>query len=186
MSKRKRTKILPSAEYLHACFSYNRKSGELRWLERPRDHFVSNRGWRIFNAKNAGRVAGTLHGAGYRSLAIKPKFYLAHRIIWKLVTGREPPDQIDHKDTNRLNNAWQNLRPATQPEQNWNASIHRDNTSGFRGVFKARRRWVARIMTNGVSRHLGVFATPEEASAAYRAAARKLHQEFYRSSVKGR
>jgi hypothetical protein len=180
MSRRKRIRTLPSAKYLRACFSYNPDTGELLWRERPREHFPSCRGWRIFNTRNAGKIAGTIHIEGYCSVKVGPEIYLAHRVIWKLVTRHEPTAQIDHKDGNRLNNAWRNLREAIQTEQNWNASIHRDNTSGFRGVSRARQKWVADIMTNGVRRYIGVFDTPEEASAAYETAARDLHRDFYR------
>ena len=39
--------------------------------------------------------------------------------------------------------------------------------SGFRGVFKNGGRYVAKIMENGRLRHLGRFATPEEAALRY-------------------
>lgn len=180
-SKRKPVRILPSAEYLRACFNFDHQSGTLFWKERPRDHFPSHRGWRIFNAKCAGKIAGTPHSSGYIQCKVAPEIYLAHRIIFKLVTGQEPSESLDHIDGNRRNNSWSNLRDgATFYEAAWNSTGHRDSESGFRGVFRARRRWEARIMTNGVTLRLGYFATPEAASAAYEAAARKLHGKFYR------
>ena len=53
------------------------------------------------------------------------------------------------------------------------------NPSGFRGVYRHGARYKAVISALGVSRHLGVFDRPEEASAAYEAAARELYGEFY-------
>jgi hypothetical protein len=105
--------------------------------------------------------------------------YQAHRIIWKWVTGEDPPWEIDHKDQDRANNRWVNLRRATDSEQQWNRGLRKSNTSGWRGVHW-QRKWKAAILVNGVRRYLGRFATAEEASAAYEVAARKLHGEFYR------
>lgn len=181
MTSRKPVRILPPVEYLRECFSYNRKSGVLRWKTRPRSHFATLRGWQIWNPKNAGKIAGALHGKGYRQVKVGPEIYLAHRVIWKFVTGREPPATLDHKHGDRLNNAWRELRAATFHEQAWNSRGHTDTESGFRGVSRARKRWVAVITTNGVRRYLGIFDTPDEASAVYEAAARRLHGEFYRS-----
>ena len=56
------------------------------------------------------------------------------------------------------------------------------NPSGFRGVYRHGARYKAAISAHGVFRHLGVFDTPEEASAVYEAAARELYGEFYSES----
>ena len=53
----------------------------------------------------------------------------------------------------------------------------KDNTSGFRGVTRNGDRWQARIWVHSKKTHLGTYATPEEASAAYWAAKAKLHGE---------
>src|SRR5258708_4327318 len=47
--------------------------------------------------------------------------------------------------------------------------LMRTNTSGYRGVswHKAARKWGAKIRVDGVSRHLGLFDTPESANTAY-------------------
>ena len=49
-----------------------------------------------------------------------------------------------------------------------------DNTTGAVGVYRHKRRFCARITTNGVTQHLGYFDTIEEAAAAYRRAADAL------------
>ena len=41
------------------------------------------------------------------------------------------------------------------------------NATGFKGVSKSSGRYVARIRENGTQRHLGIFATPEEAALCY-------------------
>jgi len=107
--------------------------------------------------------------------------YLQHRIIWKLQTGKEPPPFIDHKDLNRQNNCWFNLREATKSEQNWNSGVRKDNKSGYKGVTPSGKKWRASIGVNGAIYHIGSFSTVEEAAAAYEAEARKLHGEFWRT-----
>lgn len=49
--------------------------------------------------------------------------------------------------------------------------LRRNNTSGLIGVSHHKGRWRARIHFQGVDRCLGFFDSPEEASAAYEAAA---------------
>ena len=55
-----------------------------------------------------------------------------------------------------------------------------DSGTGFKGVGfdKRRKNWHARIKVNKRSIHLGTFETPEEAFAAYMAAAIKHFGEF--------
>jgi hypothetical protein len=172
---------LPPIEYLHKCFDYNAETGVLRWKTRPKEQFHKARMWKMWNTRFAGQVAGSLHKTlGYRDISLDYQLYRAHRIIFKLMTGEEPPDNPDHKNRNRADNQWDNLRPATQSEQNYNMGLRKDNTSGYRGVVRDRGRWRAEYKINGVTKHIGAFATPEEASAAYETAARKLHGEFYR------
>jgi hypothetical protein len=44
--------------YLHECFIYDPASGVLTWKPRPREHFNTDHGWRIFSGKHAGKAAG--------------------------------------------------------------------------------------------------------------------------------
>ena len=133
-------------------------------------------------ARYAGKTAGPgVSSDGRNSIAVNYKAFWAYRLAWKLMTGEEPPASIDHIDRNPRNNRWSNLRAApTQRQQNWNQRRRKDNASGFRGVDQFRGRYRAQIKAPGIVRHLGVFDTIEEASAAYEAAARELHGEFYR------
>lgn len=174
-------KLLPNVDYLRTCFNYNPESGELRWKKRPVSHFSTKNSWSIWNSKHAGTIAGNIDPNGYRCVGINRRLYKAHRLIWKIFTGNEPPPGIDHHDGNTLNNEWRNLREADQLQQNWNARLKKNNTSGYRGVSKVGSgRYGAQIRVNRKYRYLGTFDTPEEASAAYQAAAKELHGEFFR------
>ena len=168
-------KTLPPQEYLRQCFAYDPETGVLTWRERPIDHFSTTRirGW--WNAKYAGTRAGRPHASGYRLINLAGKMYAEHRVIWKWMTGEDPGDTVDHKDTVNNNNRWLNLRIATPTQQNWNKPKTRR-----RGVYPRRGRFRSGIAINGKLKWLGTFDTEDEAAAAYEREARRLHGEFFR------
>jgi hypothetical protein len=86
----------------------------------------------------------------------------------------------DHRNGDGLDNRRANLRQATPQENARNATRNRKNTSGFKGVCwaKSHSKWRAKIGVNGRRRHLGYFATAEDAARAYDAAAREHFGEF--------
>jgi hypothetical protein len=179
MPKLETIRTLPSVDYLRECFVYDPASGELRWKERPREHFVSDRSHGWWNKRFAGKVAGSID-RGYCRISIDAVDHKAHRLIWKLVKGEEPPEMIDQKDGNPSYNRLSILRATTYHGQAWNRSSRTDNTSGRQGVWRNGDRWQAGIRVAGVRHHLGLFSSIEEASVAYEAAARRLFGEFYR------
>jgi hypothetical protein len=98
------------------------------------------------------------------------------------MTGVWPKDQIDHRDLDRTNNRFDNLREATQAQNLHNTRAYCTNTSGRKGVSWHRRdrRWRVKIDVEGEYRWLGYFDDLEDAASAYAAAARELHGEFAR------
>lgn len=92
---------------------------------------------------------------------------------------------VDHANGNGLDNRRANLRPATNAENQRNRPVQANNTSGFKGVGLHRGKWRAQIKLDGKRRHLGYFATPDEAGRAYDDAARELHGEFARLNFPG-
>lgn len=170
----------PPIEYLNQCVSYCEDTGVIRWLLRPLDHFQSEREWKRWNSRYAGKVAGLIDRRGYRRIKIDCHRYKAHRLIWKLMTGDDPRETIDHVDGVTGNNSWNNLRKATQQQQTFNSHIRKDNPTGHRGVDRRGKKWRAYIKLNGVRHELGRFNSVDGAAAAYEAAARKFHGEFYR------
>ena len=124
-----------------------------------------------------GAVAGTFRPDGYQVITINGAKFLAHRLAWLYMAGAFPPDQIDHIDQNPSNNRFNNLRAVTGSENQHNRKMTCTNTSGFKGVSydKPGKKWKANIALNSVLKHLGLFLTPEEASAAYLAAQRIYH-----------
>jgi hypothetical protein len=129
---------------------------------------------------------GNVSGGGYVTIYVGGRSYAAGRLAWFWMTGIWPEAEVDHRDLNRQNNAWANLREALPVENTANKGVYQNNTSGFKGVNRLVVRgrfigWRARIGAGRQRRSLGVFQTPEEAHAAYVEAARRLHGEFART-----
>jgi len=106
-----------------------------------------------------------------------------HRFLWRHWGMPETPE-IDHENNDGLDCRRENLRPATHMQNMWNQRISIDNTSGVKGVCfdKARGKWSADIRAGETRLRLGRFDSIEDAAAAYRAAAERLHGEFARAA----
>jgi hypothetical protein len=161
-----------TAEYLRAAFSYDPESGLLKW--RYRDDRSPQ-----WNGRYAGKKVGSPVRRGL-SVNIEKKRYLIHRVIWVIVTGDWPKEEIDHQDVNYKNNIWTNLREATSAQNMSNQNRRHNNTSGYKGVYwdSTRQIWRVTIMTKGKSHYLGSFRTAEEGHREYCRASALLHGEF--------
>lgn len=112
-----------------------------------------------------GSLAGSMnHHFGYVNIFVDDKGYKAHRLAFMYMTGEWPPEEVDHLDGDRSNNAWENLKLCSRSENARNMAKRKDNTSGHVGIgfHKKRNQWRARIM----GEHLGWFPTMEEAIKA--------------------
>lgn len=161
-------KVLPAQADLLSRLSYDPISGVI-WHKRM----------------NKPTGAATSSG-GYMQLYIMKKRYSSHRVVWKMMTGDDPKELIDHINGIRHDNRWANLREANRVGNNQNARIN-FGQSGHRGVVRYIHsdrpwggKWKARISTPEGRIHLGIFDTIGEASAAYEAYAKELHGEFYK------
>lgn len=116
---------------------------------------------------------------GYAYFGVDGKTYYAHHLAWFYVT-EVWPKRLDHRNTNRADNRFVNLRLATQQQNNKNVSKRSGTTSRYKGVswHAKAKKWVAQIGSEGRRVYLGLHATEEEAHAAYACKARELHGEF--------
>jgi len=103
-----------------------------------------------------------------------------HRVLMDAPIGLE----VDHIDCNGLNNRRSNLRVVTRSQNMCNTRPSIGGASELKGAIyhKARRKWVSFITLEKKTLYLGIFATPEEAHAAYCEASARLHGEFGRTS----
>ena len=117
----------------------------------------------------AGAQIGNPTKKGYLKALVLGKYVTLHRLAWFYVHGLWPKE-LDHIDEVKTNNAITNLRVCTTSLNCLNQSGPRTNNSlGLQGVHRITKtgRYRAVCMVNGTKHHLGVFATPEEASNAY-------------------
>lgn len=135
-----------------------------------------------FSRCKVGAKAGTLNGWGYIDVGVFGRKFRAHRLAWFYMTGAWPAKQIDHINGDRSDNRFTNLRLATPTENRANARNRVNSKSGLKGAFLVRGKWRSQIKKDGVTRSLGVFATAEEAHAAYVAAAKDAFGEFARAA----
>lgn len=146
-------------ERLSEVLDYDPRTGHFKWK-------VST-AHRVSIGDRAGATCGS-----YVSIRIDGTLYRAHRLAWFMINKVWPVGRIDHIDRNGMNNAIANLREVTAKQNAENSTWRRDNTSGYRGVVKRAdcKRWVAQFGHNGKRIYIGIFKTPEEAAAAYKAA----------------
>lgn len=134
--------------------NYDRENGKLYW-----------------NKSGSGRKLhksiGTTTKQGYLQTTIKGVQLKVHHIVWFIETGKWPLEQIDHKDKDKSNNRFLNLREGNSVNQH-NRSI-RVGKSGLPGAYKVNKKkpWRSTIKINGKTKSLGLFNTKEEANAAY-------------------
>lgn len=161
-----------TAEYARAAFDYDAETGFMRWRERPREHFRTQHGRRIFNTRFAGKVAGSIDEKGYRRIAVDGCVVRAHRLIWLWTYGQEPLGEVDHINGVKSDNRLVNLRVVKSWENARNKRTPRNNTSGRIGVIWRGDlgKWAANIGDDYKSFALGIFDTREEAVAARSAA----------------
>lgn len=175
------TKIKPIPEIAKRLFAYEWTHGDLYWEHRPLHDFESERAWKIWNIKHAGKKAGYISSTGYVIVDIDGSLYRAHRIIAFIMKGWNRTDMhIDHRYGNRSDNRLEMIRPATRSENGCNTKLYSNNTSGYPGVTfdKATGKWKAQITVRGKHHYLGLFDTAYEAHLAYEKAAKKLHGNF--------
>jgi len=139
-------------------------------------------------SRQTGRPVGRPNAKGYLYATLAGNAnWAVHRAVWVWVTGKDPAEmQVDHKDCNRSNNRWGNLRLATNLENCFNRLArqrHGRHPSSYKGVNIVEGKYIyAVIQVNGKRVSLGRYETEAEAHAAYRGAAIVRDSEFWRAS----
>lgn len=155
-------KPTPSVDDLRKYFRLDPETGSIYWTVKH---------WE----RQAGDLAGSYSPVGYRYISLLGKKYPEHRVAFALHHGRWPDGLIDHIDRDKLNNRPNNLRESTKSRNAMNASQRTLSKSGYRGVSRHRRKWISEIRIDSTRMYLGLFDTPEDASAARLEKLRELY-----------
>ena len=133
---------------------------------------IESRDWCVVKSKN---VLSKLY-----VVDSKTKAYL-HRILADL-EGIDTSREIDHKDSDSLNNCIENLRAATHAENTRNKKKNHNNKCGHKGIWlhKGTGKFRAEVISNGVRFDLGLFSTREQAASVREAFIKIHHGEFAR------
>lgn len=165
---------------------FDYKDGFLYWKKRTNAKSTITIGIRAgsFN-KSCGRYRIVFRGKGYFS----------SRLIFLWNKGYFP-EEVDHKDRNRLNDRIENLRAATRIQNCRNRKSFKGSSSKYFGVsFKTKKvkyrsrvtniirvyersRWAAQISIDGKRKEIGLFKTEIEAAIAYNKKAKEHYREF--------
>lgn len=152
-------KALPPASELWELFDYSIITGQLFYKTGPKKGCPAGG----FNPRGKQRINVRAQGQPWG----------VHQVVWKMITGSDAGQRIDHHDRNPHNNAWINLRLATHAE-------NMKNRTGVKGYYKhsTGSGWVAQIVNGSQWQYLGYYSTEAKARAAYEKASKRLHGEF--------
>lgn len=153
---------------------YDPATGKLFWLPRSAEMFKLGKISREHNAaKWNSRYAETeaftyTTPHGYKCGQIEHSPYLAHLVIWLLISRTWPTMQIDHINGDRADNRLANLRHISQEENHLNQKRPSDNSSGVIGVSWTPhvRKWHAYINKGGKRTNLGWYHELADAKKA--------------------
>ena len=129
----------------------------------------------FFTSCKTGDVVKGVMKKGYRRLRIQKEEYRYHRLVWLWVKGVWPTKIIDHKNGDRANCKWNNLREISTAENAKNRCLSSLNTSGQAGVHwnEKRQKWIASISIKGTKKYLGSFDKKGDAVTVRKQAERK-------------
>jgi hypothetical protein len=168
-----KSKPMPPAEVLDEWFVLDPDEGRLYWRKKPARQVprLAEAGWKQLHGPHHTRWSVNVPGYGR---------FLRSRLVWKMVTKKDPSDAVDHADGNSLNDGFSNL---IDGGMSWNGRNRREvrARSGYVGAYPASNgRWMSTVQVCGRTKYLGTYNTPQEASAAYLAVRDEFEREARR------
>lgn len=166
-----------TANILRQAVTYDRSTGRLFWVEDVKGGFHQS-----VLMRRAGAEAGTARRDGRIVVRLNGKTHLRYRLVWLYEHGVWPAGEIDHIDGDCSNDRISNLRVVSRSvnQENLRRAQKNKTSCNLLGVHANPRNatspWRALISTNGTTKYLGVFKTPEAAHRAYIEAKRVMHE----------
>ena len=133
--------------------SHSTRSGTTFVVDDNDDSLVRSLAWWI---NTVGRTSYVRSRGGY---------------LHRLILGAQAGELVDHRDGDGTNNHRANLRLTTRQLNAANMGPRCGRTLKGVSLNPTTRRWRAQITVGGRARHLGYFASAEEAASAYDGAA---------------
>jgi hypothetical protein len=165
-----------SIDSIRELLSYDPESGKLFWKNEQRGGFKKS-----VIIHRAGDEAGCTRPDGRRVVRVGNVLLMAYRVAWAIHYGEWPKGEIDHINGDRSDDRISNLRdvPRGTNQENIRSPTASKQSSSYLGVYRNKRNrnkpWRAAITVNGRQIYLGAFDSECEASRAYVAAKRRLH-----------
>ena len=152
---------------LKEVLKYNRNTGVFTWKKN------------LSRTAREGKSAGW-YEEGYICIQVKGRAYRANRLAYLYMKGEWPKHLVDHINRVKDDNRWNNLRHATNSQNNINSKKQKNNTSGYKGVswHKASGKWSVGIGYKGKRQNLGLYNNIQEAADVYNKKAKELYGEF--------
>lgn len=150
--------------------TYDPKTGLVTRNQLGREHFKSDKAYRMHLTRDAGKTLGTKNKFGYLFASIAGTVYPLHRLAWVYMNGDIPEGMfVDHRNGIRDDNRWENIKELVTWSQNQrNSAIRKDNRTGYKGVslLPSGRFWARVKNAEGVQVAIGSYDTAELAHAA--------------------
>jgi hypothetical protein len=117
--------------------------------------------WRVKHKKAVpGKIAGCRKAGCRTRICIDRKLYYAGRLAWFYMKGQWPDPEVDHKDGDKSNDTWNNLREASRWQNGTNRKYF--GKAGQQlppGVSQNGKKFQAKIFHLGKETCLGTFPT---------------------------
>jgi hypothetical protein len=156
-------------ERLKEVLDYDQETGDWRWRTT------------LSNKRSFGEIAGCVTTKGYRQITVDRRCYRSNRLAVLWMKGMWPTGETDHKDNDKLNDKWNNLRDCSVERNKQNMGLRVTNTTGVKWISRDRKRlgWQWKVKSCGEA-FRGRSSCPLAAYSKALLVAHKVHGEFIR------